>query len=437
MVDLLLIHPSLDIDRDRENLRLLRVDNEIPRQESPPLGIAYLIAVAKRCGFQAKFIDMVAYGISLESVLEYTQEWRPRLVGFTAPTVRIKAAGYTAKEIKRVLPQSQIGVGGAHATMIPDETLDEFKSFDFVVRGEGELVVRQILENDNTSGVLSCGNAKLDSLPFPAWEEFELDKYQGADPHRTKLELPISTSRGCPFSCIFCARPFGRYRRRRSVASVIEEIERNIDSFGCEALVFCDETFIVDLKYANDLFQSIIRRGLHKKVIWSCETRIDLASPELFRLMKKAGCYYVYFGFETGDDTILKIARKNFTVEQVKPAVKWAKDAGLICAGSFIIGLPGESEETVDKSIKLAQELNIYSTTFPLAVPFPGTVLRAMAIRGEYGLRVLTDDWDDYGKQYPGVMESDRLSIERLRALQRKAYEYNPKKELPSYGANS
>lgn len=436
MVDLLLIHPSLDINHDREHLHQLRVDKEIPIEESPPLGIAYLLAVAKQCGgFQAEFIDMVAYNISLEALLRHIQEIQPRLVGFTAVTVRIKAAGFIAKEIKRLLPKTPICVGGAHATMIPNKTLDEFNSFDIIVRGEGELAVPRILENPDKDfpEVLSCGIEDLDSLPFPAWEEFELDKYPGLYPHRTRQELPISTSRGCPFSCIFCARPFGRNRRKRSVASVIKEIERNIEEFGCEALVFCDETFVVDLKYANSLFQSIISRGLHRKVIWACESRVDLTSPELFHLMKRAGCYYIFFGFESGDDKILKLAKKNFTVEQVKRAVKWAKDAGIICAGSFILGLPGESEETVEKSIKLARELNIYSTTFPIAVPFPGTALRRMAIRGEYGLRLLTDNWDDYGKQYPGVMESESLSLEKLRALQRKAYEYNPKKELPSH----
>lgn len=443
MIDLLLINPSFDFEGDLEKLRSLSVESEIPRQQSPHIGIGYLLAIAKCNGLRAKYIDMVAYNVSIDQLVHTS---KPLLIGFTAYTIQIKAAGFIAKEIKKHFPDILICVGGPHATMIPKETLEEFDAFDFVVCGEGELALPQIFENlkqesplSNIKGVVTRGKTdysydaikNLDDLPFPAWEEFDLTKYPGADPHRTKRELPISTSRGCPFSCVFCARPFGRHRRKRTVTSIIKEIERDISDFGCEAVYFTDETFIVDLEWSKSFFIDMIKKGIHKKIKWSCEVRVDIASPELFRIMKKAGCYYVYFGFESGDDTMLKNAKKGFTISQIKRPVQWAKDAGLICAGSFILGLPGETEESVNKSVKLAQELNIYSTTFPIAVPFPGTALREMAIKNKYGLRILSNNWDDYGKQYPGVMDSEQLSIEKLRALQKKAYEYNPKNKLP------
>ena len=447
MIELLLINPSLDFERDQGKLRSLSVESEIPRQQSPHIGIGYLLATAKLTGLQAKYIDMVAYGVSTDQLLQYINGNTPLLIGFTAFTIQIKAAGFIAEEIKKHFPHIPIGVGGAHATIIPKKTLEEFNSFDFVVRGEGELALRQILENlvnkqdtsfSSIKGVatrdkkdLSYDEIKdLDSLPFPAWEEFDLTKYPGADPHRTKLELLVSTSRGCPFSCVFCCRPFGRRRRRRAITSIIKEIERNINDFGCEAIYFTDETFIVDLEQSEELFHSMIKRGLDKKIRWSCEARVDIASPELFRLMKRAGCYYVFFGFESGDDTVLKNAEKGITVSQIRRSVEWAKDAGLTCAGSFILGLPGETEESANKSIELAKELDIYSTTFPIAVPFPGTEIREMVTEDKYGLRILSNNWDDYGKQYPGVMDSKQLNIEQLRALQKKAYEYNPKEKL-------
>lgn len=445
MIDLLLINPSLDFERDQEKLRSLSVESEIPRQQSPHIGIGYLLATAKLTGLQAKYIDMVAYGVSTDQLLRYVNENTPLLIGFTAFTIQIKAAGFIAKEIKKHFPHIPIGVGGPHATAIPKETLEEFDAFDFVVCGEGELVLLKVFENlkqgsslSNIKGIvtrdkkdLSYDEIKdLDSLPFPAWEEFDLTKYPGADPHRTKLELLVSTSRGCPFSCVFCCRLFGRRRRRRAITSIIKEIERNINDFGCEAIYFTDETFIVDLEQSEELFHSMIKRGLDKKIRWSCEARVDIASPELFRLMKRAGCYYVFFGFESGDDTVLKNAEKGITVSQIRRSVEWAKDAGLTCAGSFILGLPGETEESANKSIELAKELDIYSTTFPIAVPFPGTEMREMVAEDKYGLRILSNNWDDYGKQYPGVMDSKQLNIEQLRALQKKAYEYNPKEKL-------
>jgi anaerobic magnesium-protoporphyrin IX monomethyl ester cyclase len=222
-------------------------------------------------------------------------------------------------------------------------------------------------------------------------------------------------------------------RLLRSSLRATSEIERNIEDFGCESICFVDETFMFDLKWCNELFEQMIRRRLNKKITWSCSTRVNNVSPKLFSLMKRAGCYYVFFGLESGDNTILKTIKKRITRDQITKAIRWAKEAGLICVGSFIIGLPGETRETVRTNIELAKELDLYSITFPIAVPFPGTELRKMAENNEYGMRILSDNWDDYGKQYPGVMESDALSIDERRELQKRGYEEHPKKELAKY----
>ncbi|MCK4817148.1 radical SAM protein, partial [bacterium] len=259
--------------------------------------------------------------LSIEEVLQYINENKPLLVGFTAFTIQIKAAGFIANEIKKHFPDSLICCGGPHVIAIPRETLEQFHAFDFVVYSEAEVALIEILKNlkagrslSNIKGVFTNGKNdlspniinNLDHLPFPAWEEFDLTKYLGSYHHRTELELPMSTSRGCPFSCIFCCRSFGRKRRHRSISSIIKEIERNIDHFGCKAITFYDETFIANLEWSKELFKTMISRGLNKKIKWACETRVDNCSAELFRLMKKAGCNYVFFGFESADDNILK-----------------------------------------------------------------------------------------------------------------------------------
>jgi radical SAM superfamily enzyme YgiQ (UPF0313 family) len=447
-VDILLVNPSLDVEHDQEKRIALRIDEKIPNQESPPLGIGYLLAVAKQRGFRAQFIDMAVERFSVGDLLSHIGEVSPKVVGFTAYTIHIKSAGYIAREIKKQFRDVLVCAGGVHATVTPKETLEEFESFDFAVCGEAELLLPELIESiergtplSHIRGVVTREKKEfsrqavecLDDLPFPAWEDFNLADYQGCYPHRTNLELPMTTSRGCPYSCVFCVRAFGSRRRFRSVQSVLSEIERNIEDFGCESICFMDETFMFDLKWCNELFEQMIRRGLNKKITWSCSTRVNNVSPELFCLMKKAGCYYVFFGLESSDDVILKNIKKRITSDQIKKAVKWAKEAGLICVGSFIIGLPGETEQTVNKNIKLAQELDLYSITFPIAVPFPKTALRDMAEKHEYGLKILSNNWDDYGKQYPGVMDSDDLSIERRRELQKKAYELNPKKKIEEY----
>ncbi len=447
-IDILLVNPSLDVERDRQKRLAMRVDKKIPNQESPPLGMGYLLAMAKRNGLRARFIDMGVAQFSVQDLLEYIGRVNPKLVGFTAYTVQIKSAAFIAKKIKERFPNMPVCAGGVHATVTPKETLEEFGSFDFAVCGEAELILPKILASidretplSDVPGVVTRENKEfsqqaiesLDDLPFPAWEDFDLSDYQGCYPHRTNLELPMTTSRGCPYSCVFCVRAFGKRRRCRSVQSVLREIERNIEEFGCESICFVDETFMFDLKWCNELFEQMIARGLNKKVTWSCSTRVNNVSPELFKLMRKAGCYYVFFGLESGDDRILQTIKKRITVAQIKKAIQWAKQAKLICVGSFIIGLPGETEETVNRNIELAQELDLYSITFPIAVPFPRTELRAMAQKHEYGLKILSDNWDDYGKQYPGVMESDDLSIEKRRELQKKGYDLNPKKNIEEY----
>ena len=174
-------------------------------------------------------------------------------------------------------------------------------------------------------------------------------------------------------------------------------------------------------------------RGLNKKITWSCSMRVSNASQELLRNMKKAGCYYIFFGLESADDAVLKTIRKGITVKQIRDAVKWSKEAGIIPVGAFIIGLPGDTEEHVYKDIKLAEELDLYSVTFPIAVPFPGTELREMATQGKYGMKIISDNWEHYGKQEPGVMESDDLNWRNRVELQRIGYLRNPKKKIDAY----
>lgn len=447
-LDLLLVQPTLDFTKDLNALMARKVEEDIIISNSPPPGMGYLLAIAKKHNIKAKFIDMSTSKVTTEELMRYISKSRPTLVGFTALTIQIKAAGFLAKEIKSRFPGTLVCAGGMHPTAMPKETLNEFPALDFIVSGEGEYVLLNIFENlkkglplDPIPGVGTKNKPEpgaqqitdLDNLPFPAWDEMDLNLFHGIFPHRTKLELPMWTSRGCPFPCTFCARPLGRDRQNRSVASVIAEIERNIEALGCESIAFIDETFITNVKWNTELFNTMIKRGLNKKVTWSCETHVNTASPELYQLMKKSGCYYVFFGLENAEDSMLRDIGKMSKTSTVKNAVKWAKDAGIVVAGSFIIGLPGETEQTVMNSIKLAQELDLYSVTFPIAVPFPGTYLRTQALNKEHGLRLLTQDWDDYDKQYPGVMESESMSIERRRELQRLAYEMNPKKKIEDY----
>jgi len=470
MIDVLLINVSEDSaknhkTRSKHGSHKEFVESQLAEglamAQSPHMGLAYLLAITHQNGMKGRVIDMAADEYDVDDILKYIDTNKPKVIGMTAFTIQVKSAGYIANKIKIKHPDILICLGGAHATAMPVESLKEFPAIDCTIPGEGDGPWHNLLNNLNAiskvPGVVTRDNhdkqyvnqtvhstpineivriEDLNKIPFPRWEGFNLSKYQGDAPHRTKLELPMSTSRGCPYKCNFCSRMFGRKRQSRSIDSIIAEMHRNVDVFGAEAIAFLDETFVASKKFSRQLFERMISEGLNKKVKWSCETTVHLDDVEFYKLMKEAGCYYVFYGFESGNADMLKRIGKGVRHKsQIINATRAAHDAGIIAVGSFILGLPGETEETVMESIDVAKELNehVYSITFPIAVPFPGTAARTYAEKGEYGLKILTNDWDYYGKQYPGVMDSNVLSIDRLRALQSYAYEQIPKKNLDEF----
>ena len=470
MIDVLLINPTEDVAQKNASRAKFKSHQEFVKSQladglamaqSPHIGMAYLLAITYKNGMTGHVIDMAADGMWVDDILNWVDKNQPRIIGFTAFTIQIKSAAFIAERIKEKYPDIFICLGGAHATAMPVESLKEFPVFDATVPGEAEVPWYNLLNNvhapSSVPGVVTLENQgmfyvnktvydtptkqiarikHLDDIPFPMWEGFNLSRYAGDCPHQTKLELPMSTSRGCPYNCNFCSRMFGRKRNYRSVDSVIEEMWRNVTDFGAESIAFLDETFVASKKFSEKLFLRMIDEGLHKKVKWSCETTVHLDDPQYYKLMKEAGCYYIFYGFESANKDMLKRIGKGVKHKsQIVKAVKAAASTGLCCVGSFILGLPGETEETIMESIELSKVLspNVYSVTFPIAVPFPGTAARAYAQEGKYGLKILTNDWDHYGKQFPGVMDSGHLSIDRLRELQSLAYDENPKKNLDEF----
>lgn len=422
--------------------RLKGVTRRPSYTSEPHLGLAYVTSVLERDGFSVRFLDGDATGLPVEELARTVERENPLFVGFTAPTALVKSAAAVAGAIKQMNPNRTTVIGGYHATALPEETLAEFAAFDFAVCGEGEVAalefarscaegngfekIRGLARRDN-GDIKYSGSAPpvrdLDSLPFPAWERFPLAGYRAHYRFdRAVLEIPVSTGRGCAGRCRFCARVTGHKIRRRDADSIVEEIRRNVDDFGAEAIVFMDETFAAIPELVEQVCRKLIDRGLHRRIYWLCQTRVDSVNAPLLRLMAEAGCRHVAFGVESGDTEILSTSGKGIGRERIRQAVRDASDAGILVDNFFVFGLAGETRRSIRQTVKFARELDSAFANFFILVPYPGTELFDAARRGEGGMRLLTCDWDYYGIQMGRAYELEGLPRSVLEREQFLAY---------------
>jgi len=357
------------------------------------------------------------------------------IVGISAPTVLIENAWRIARDAKA---RGAITIlGGPHLTLQPDESMQKLE-VDLVVRGEGEDALIEILRvleqtedgrpmtvNGQRSAVsapqlrhilgLSWRDATgrvmhnldrplrpdLDNIPLPAYHLFKIERYtnlqpltDGLDPHARAYT--IVTSRGCPYKCTYCSKPItGDTWRARSIENVIKEWRYLVKEMRATEIGITDDIWNLDLKRAKALCRALIAEGLNT-VPWVTVhgMKVNHTDLELFQLMKQAGCKRVGFGVESGDEYILKrVVKKSQTLDQVRAAFKNAKAAGLQTMGFFIYGMPGETEETMEKTTRLALELDPDLANFMIAAPYPGTELWKLVEKE--GI-LFSHTWDDY-----------------------------------------
>ncbi len=424
------------------------VVQEHDRPRYPCLGLAYLSAVLKTNGIEVLAIDAKFDGISQSVVDDSITRFRPHIMGFTAMTHEIVHVASVAGKLREALPTSLMVIGGPHATVAPVRTLQEFPSFDIAVMGEGEQTLLEIArevatvasnrgQGENADPVIipaerlglidgiawRSGNnimtnkprnlrLDLDSLPFPDYDHVS----------RRIGTYPIYSSMGCPNKCIFCCRILGNRIRVRSPKNVVDEIKHAISTFSPRLIDFADEIFTFPKERAIAICDLMIQEGLNKAIKWTAQSRVTRVDQELFNKMKEAGCVNVDFGIESGNPETLKRIKKGITPLDASNAILAIKKAGLKTGSYFIIGHPFETVETIRETIKFAARLNTDSVSFGIMVPYPGTEVHEMAIRGECGYRLLSEKWQDYDKQLGNALELDGLSREQLEKWQRKAY---------------
>lgn len=398
----------------------------------PHPGLAYIAAYLR-----SKDVDCVVYDakfdpkfFNFDNLKRRLLEDEPDIVGFTAMTHEIDYTAEAAEEIKKVLPKSAIVIGGVHATALPRDTLINYPVFDIAVFGEGEYTAYELakaleqgLDLNAIKGIaFRRGNEilvneprewirNLDELPFPAWDLFPRAK-----------EYPVLCSRGCPFQCAFCMRVLGNRVRKRSAENVVKEIERLVGDYNIRRVLFRDETFTVNKKYVIELMNLIIRRGLHRRIKWMAQTRVDLVDYEILLKMKEAGCDELDLGVESGHPDILKIIKKGTTPEEAVRAVRLVKKVGMKCNSFFILGHPFETIQTVNDTVNLAIKLNTNNVAFGIMVPYPGTEVYQMAKNGVGGYRLISKDWKAFNKTIGNALELKQLNRRTLEKLQLLAY---------------
>lgn len=358
----------------------------------PPLGLAYLAAVLEREGHEIKIFDFsLDPHTSLEDDVQAVCTFDPHLVGITAMTSVYHSALETATLLKAYLGRP-IVIGGPHATVYPERVLAESPVIDYVVRGEGEETIQELVHALCGNGDLSAVRGltykirgeilsnpdrplitDLDALPFPARHLFDLKRYGLRTPEGQPMATILS-SRGCPYHCSYCFKGIvGRTYRQRSPENIIAEIKQVIAQYGIRNFYFIDDLFTIDQRRLEAITEQLIREQLD--IRWQCLGRVDRVNAEILRKMYEAGCRRIHFGIESGNEEVLRRIGKGIKPEQVRQAVRWAQEAGIHVKGYFMLGLPGDTEETMQQTVDFAVELNLDDAMFSLTTPFPGTRL--------------------------------------------------------------
>jgi len=406
---------------------------------NPPLGLAYLAAVLKSIPYalDVTIIDANAEQLTLEQTVARIIDSSPDLLGMTMTSPLVNASFEIIRKVKS-LKDILVVVGGAHPTIMPEEMLGD-TAVDIVVRGEGEETVVDLVRYvqkevslQEIKGVSFKKNGKvihtsdrpaindLDLLPFPAWELFPIEKYFSMA-GRKKFCLPVMTSRGCPYDCIFCYKGiFAKGYRVRSPESVIKEIEYLATNFHIEEFVILDDNFTLQEKRALEICQGLRTRT--RTIPWRLPNGIAVkaTTPQLFSALQEAGCYQIAVGVESGSQDILDSIGKGITIPQIRNAFKLAKQAGLETVAFFMIGNIGENAQTIDKTIDFAIELEPDFAQFTVATPYPGTKMRSIVLQEG---RLLSDDWEDYAS-YNGraVFEHGELTAALMAKKYKEAY---------------
>jgi len=356
-----------------------------------PLGLGYIASVLRQEGHSVSIMDLNAENKPLSDIEKELSGLDFDLIGIGGLTTTYDFVKSFSALAKKVRPDVKIMAGNMVSTAHP-ELLLQNSEVDICVIDEGEETVKELVQKiKNHADIETVKGIKfkkddqiiatapreritnLDTIPHPAWELFPTETYINNPIHSEygQRSMNVSVVRGCPFHCIYCSRPFGRKSIYRSTDGVIEEIKELKNRYKIEFVAFSDDLFVVNKKWVLDFCDEIINKRIN--IRWGTSARVNLVDKELLQKMRKAGCQWLSYGFESGSQKILDNMKKAVTVEQAEKAIDMTRRAGITAFGSFMIGMLGETEDTIAETVDFIKRKGLSAHRFFYATPYPST----------------------------------------------------------------
>ena len=358
-----------------------------------PIDLAYMAASLRTVGWDCVIRDYPAVGATEDDLKRDLETLQPGMLVVSVTTATFDKDMETLARAKEVLPDLLTIAKGAHLTVLAEEEMKRFPKTDIAIRGEYEFTIAEIAEaedlskiagityHDDTGELHSTPDRPfiedLDSIPFPARDLLDNSLY--VRPDTGEMQTTVQTNRGCPSRCIYCLSHVvsGSQVRSRSPQNVVAELEECVKRYGIRNFFFRADTFTIQKEWVIELCRLILEKDL--KIKWVCNSRVNSIDDERLDWMKRAGCWLVSLGIESGNAEILKRMGKGATLDQARNAVKLCRKHKMKSFCFYLIGLPWDTKETVEETIRFARELSGDFNEVHVSVPFPGTELYQIA----------------------------------------------------------
>jgi anaerobic magnesium-protoporphyrin IX monomethyl ester cyclase len=397
-----------------------------------PLDLAYMAAMLERMGVECRIRDYAAEKASWEDVQRDLAEFKPEMLVISVTTPTLEKDLAACRIAKKLNPQLFTVAKGAHFSPKDEEVLLKHRELDLAIRGESEHAIAEIVERKHFENILGVTYRKdgqlnhnpnrpyievddLDKLPFPARRLLKNELY--LTPDTGEPITMINMGRGCPHQCIYCAVTIasGYKLKVRSPKSVVDEIEHCSRELGIHNFFFRADTFTWDEKWTVDVCKQILSRNL--KIRWGSNSRVDTISAERLKWMKKAGCWIIGFGIESGNQENLNRMKKRATLDHAREAIRLCKQYGIKSYGLFVVGLPWETRAMVEDTIRFMKELSPSFVDVNIAYPLPGTEYYRIAKE----MKLFDDEELGKGDYSKPIVRTVELSTQDLIELRRKA----------------